>query len=240
VVWQGDDSALAAVLARGCWSSQLRFGAGAAEWRLEEPGPDSFALRLGDDPPRALRLVLPGRHNALNATAALAASAVAGVAPDAGLAALRDFSGVRRRLDLRGIAAGVAVYDDFAHHPTAIAATIAALRSRLDGGRLLAVLESRSNTMRAGVHRDTLATSLAAADASYLHAPPSLGWDLAAATVTLGERRTLLPSVLALVDALVRDARPGDHVLVMSNGGFERIHERLLAALATRAGGAAQ
>jgi UDP-N-acetylmuramate: L-alanyl-gamma-D-glutamyl-meso-diaminopimelate ligase len=234
VVWHGDDPALAAVIARGCWSHQLRFGASAAEWRLETLGADGFALRVGGGPPRSLRLVLPGRHNALNAIGALAAASLAGVNDAEGLEALADFAGVKRRLELRGTADGVAVYDDFAHHPTAIAATIDALRSRLPGGRLLAVLEARSNTMRAGVHRDVLAASLAGADAVYLHSPPNLGWDLAGATATLGPRRVLLPSVGALVDALAREARPGDHVLVMSNGGFEQIHTRLLAALAAR------
>jgi UDP-N-acetylmuramate: L-alanyl-gamma-D-glutamyl-meso-diaminopimelate ligase len=236
VVWNGDDANLAAVIARGCWSRQLRFGEDAADWRLTRPAADAFGLFTGAGSARALQVALPGAHNALNAVGALAACAVAGADVDAGLAALANFGGVRRRLELRGVVDGVAVYDDFAHHPTAVAATIAALHGRTRGGRLLAVLEPRSNTMRAGVHREELAHSLAAADLVYLYEPPGLGWDLRSATAPLGERRHLLPSVAALVDAITADARPGDHVLIMSNGGFEQIHGRLLTALCARQG----
>jgi UDP-N-acetylmuramate: L-alanyl-gamma-D-glutamyl-meso-diaminopimelate ligase len=139
-------------------------------------------------------------------------------------------------MELRGVVDGIAVYDDFAHHPTAVAATIAALRGRAGSGRLIAVLEPRSNTMRAGVQREELADSLAGADLVYLYDPPNLAWDLRGATAALGERRQLLPSVASLVDALSAAARPGDHVLIMSNGGFEQIHARLLATLAARHG----
>jgi UDP-N-acetylmuramate: L-alanyl-gamma-D-glutamyl-meso-diaminopimelate ligase len=236
VVWNGDDANLAAVLARGCWSQQLRFGVGAADWRLASRDDTGFELVTGAGPARALRSTLPGRHNALNAVGALAACAVAGADVDAGLDALARFGGVRRRMELRGVVDGIAVYDDFAHHPTAVAATIAALRGRAGSGRLIAVLEPRSNTMRAGVQREELADSLAGADLVYLYDPPNLAWDLRGATAALGERRQLLPSVASLVDALSAAARPGDHVLIMSNGGFEQIHARLLATLAARHG----
>ena len=236
VVWNGDDPNLAAVIARGCWSKQLRFGEDAADWRLTRPAAEAFGVLPGAGPARALQVSLPGAHNALNAVGALAACAVAGADVDAGLDALASFGGVRRRLELRGVVDGIAVYDDFAHHPTAVAATIAALHGRTGGGRLLAVLEPRSNTMRAGVHREELAHSLAAADLVYLYEPPGLAWDLRSATASLGARRQLLPSVAALVDALTAVARPGDHVLIMSNGGFEQIHGRLLAALGARQG----
>ena len=234
VVWNGDDANLAAVIDRGCWSRQLRFGMGAVEWRLSRGDSQTFEFSAAGAAPRTLRVALPGEHNARNATGALAACAVAGADIDSGLEALSGFGGVRRRLELRGVVHGIAVYDDFAHHPTAIAATIAALRGSTGHGRLLAVLEPRSNTMRAGVHREELAHSLAGADLAYLYEPPNLAWDLRGATASLGERRRLLPSVAELVDALAAAAQPGDHVLVMSNGGFEQIHGRLLAALEAR------
>ena len=236
VVWNGDDANLAAVIARGCWSHQLRFGTGAVEWRLGGLATGDFELVAGDAPAQALRVALPGAHNALNAVGALAACTVAGADPGAGIEALAGFGGVRRRLELRGLVGGIAVYDDFAHHPTAVAATIAALRGRAGSCRLIAVLEPRSNTMRSGVHREELAHSLAGADLVYLYEPPNLAWDLRGATAGLGARRQLLPSVAGLVDALSAAAQPGDHILIMSNGGFEQIHARLLAALDARHG----
>jgi UDP-N-acetylmuramate: L-alanyl-gamma-D-glutamyl-meso-diaminopimelate ligase len=149
--------------------------------------------------------------------------------------ALARFRNARRRLELRGTVAGVSVYDDFAHHPTAIAATIEALRGRVGGARILAVLEPRSATMKLGVHRDTLGASLAGADATFLYAPPDLGWDVGAAVHTLGDRAEVLTGIESLATAVLAAARAGDHVLVMSNGGFGGLHGRLLAGLGERA-----
>lgn len=240
VLWNADDTNLPRVLARGCWSARLSFGATQGDWQLAVAADGSFRVTDPDGVTRPLVLGLAGRHNALNATAALAAARLAGVPMDAALAALADFKGVKRRLELRGSVAGIAVYDDFAHHPTAIAATLSALRERGCAGRLVAVLEPRSNTMRAGVHRDTLATALGVADLAFLYAPPNLGWSLHEATATLGSRRRIAASVGELVDALVTLLAPGDAVLVMSNGGFEQIHTRLLGALTARHQQAAQ
>ena len=234
VLWQADDAKLAAVVERGCWSRQLRFGEEAGDWRLVERSDGSFAVRPPDGEARTLRLSLAGRHNALNAVAALAATAIAGVPLTTGLDALARFGGVKRRLELRGSVAGIAVYDDFAHHPTAVAATIAALKRGLRGGRVIAVLEPRSNTMRAGVHRAALGASLAAADVVWLYEPPKLGWRVGEAIAELGGRAHVATSVAAMVEALAASLVPGDHVLVMSNGGFEQVHARLLAALAAR------
>ncbi len=233
-LWQADDANLAQVVSRGCWSRQLRFGVRDGDWRLAETAAGDFEVVTPDGQSHALRLSLAGRHNALNAVAALAAATCVGVPLATGLDALARFGGVKRRLELRGAVAGIAVYDDFAHHPTAVAATIAALKRRLDGGRVIAVLEPRSNTMRAGVHREVLGASLAGADMAWLYEPPNLGWRLADATAALGERCHIAASVAELVEALVAMLVPGDHVLVMSNGGFEQIHTRLLAALAAR------
>jgi UDP-N-acetylmuramate: L-alanyl-gamma-D-glutamyl-meso-diaminopimelate ligase len=137
-------------------------------------------------------------------------------------------------MELTGEAAGIRIYDDFAHHPTAITTTIEGLRRSIGRARLVAVLEARSNTMRMGVHKDTLAPALAGADAGYLFAPPDLGWDAGAVAGALGPRAATEPSVDALLARLERDLTAGDHVLVMSNGGFGGLHQRLLAALGKR------
>jgi UDP-N-acetylmuramate: L-alanyl-gamma-D-glutamyl-meso-diaminopimelate ligase len=180
-----------------------------------------------------VRWPLIGMHNVDNALAAIGAARHAGVPPERACMALASFAGVRRRMELRGEAGGVRVYDDFAHHPTAIATTLAGLRRRVGRERIVAVLEPRSNTMRAGVHRDTLAESLAAADSVWLYAPADLGWDVAAALRPLGARAHLAHDPDALLAGLARDLHAGDHALLMSNGGFAGLHERLLHTLAS-------
>lgn len=176
-----------------------------------------------------------GRHNVANALAAVAAAADVGVVPEAAMVALGRFQGVRRRMELRGEVGGVRLYDDFAHHPTAIATTVDGLRRSVGDARVIAVLEPRSNTMRAGVHAETLAASLGDADQVFLFAPPDLGWDADAAMAPLGDRCAVLGGIEQLVNAIVLAVRPGDHLLVMSNGGFQGIHQRLLDALGERA-----
>ncbi len=183
---------------------------------------------------------LLGRHNMANALAAIAAAAHAGVAPAAAVAALAQFRNVRRRLEVCGTVDGVTVYDDFAHHPTAIATTLEGLRGRVGQARIVALLEPRSNTMRMGVHKDTLGPALNGADAVLMYQPPNLGWDLAPVLEALGGKGGAEHSIDALVQRAVESARPGDHLLVMSNGAFGGIHERLLAALRARAAGHAQ
>jgi UDP-N-acetylmuramate: L-alanyl-gamma-D-glutamyl-meso-diaminopimelate ligase len=178
---------------------------------------------------------LLGRHNMLNALAALAAAAAVGVAPATALAALKGFRNVKRRLEVRGRAADITVYDDFAHHPTAIAATLAALRARVGNARIVAVLEPRSNTMRLGVHRDTLGPALALADRVHLLKPPDLTWNIERITRGLDGRGQIHPSVETILDTLETELKAGDHVLVMSNGGFGGIHARLLERLQRRA-----
>jgi UDP-N-acetylmuramate: L-alanyl-gamma-D-glutamyl-meso-diaminopimelate ligase len=175
-----------------------------------------------------------GGHNVDNALAAIAAARHAGVPVAQAIEALAAFKGVRRRMELSGEAAGVRVYDDFAHHPTAIATTLDGLRRRIGKARLIAVLEPRSNTMKLGVHRDTLAPSLEGADEAFVYAPPDLGWDATSITRPLGARAHLVDSIEALVNRLAATARSGDHVLVMSNGGFGGLHRRLLDALRAR------
>ena len=174
---------------------------------------------------------LMGSHNRLNALAAIAAARSAGVAPAEAITALSSFSGIRRRMEVRGKVAGVTVYDDFAHHPTAIRTTLEGLRATVGRARVLAVLEPRSNTMKRGVMKDHLPASVELADRVYVYSL-GLGWDAAAVFAGLGAKARCLDDLDALVRAIVTDARPGDHVLVMSNGGFGGLHGKLLTALA--------
>jgi UDP-N-acetylmuramate: L-alanyl-gamma-D-glutamyl-meso-diaminopimelate ligase len=182
-----------------------------------------------------VRWQLLGEHNVMNALAAIAAADHAGVAPERAALALTQFRGVKRRMEIRGTVGGVTVYDDFAHHPTAIETTLSGLRARLPDARIIAVLEPRSNTMKLGVHRDELAPALAGADRAWFLDVPGLDWDLPAALAPLGARARFEGSVDALVAGIAAEAQPGDQVLVMSNGGFGGLHEKLLAALRGRA-----
>jgi UDP-N-acetylmuramate: L-alanyl-gamma-D-glutamyl-meso-diaminopimelate ligase len=172
-----------------------------------------------------------GNHNMHNALSAIAAARHAGVPVARSIEALCDFSGVKRRLELRGEVNGIAVYDDFAHHPTAIATTLRGLRDNRRDARLLAVLEPRSNTMRMGVHRGELAASLAEADAVWLYQPAELDWDLREVAATLIRPASVSADLDELVAGVVACARPGDRVVVMSNGGFGGIHAKLLDKL---------
>jgi UDP-N-acetylmuramate: L-alanyl-gamma-D-glutamyl-meso-diaminopimelate ligase len=169
-----------------------------------------------------------------NALAAIAAARHAGVTIEHAIEALHSFAGVARRMQLRGEVKGVRVYDDFAHHPTAIATTVDGLRRRVGSARIVAVLEPRSNTMRMGVHRDQLAPSLAGADEVWLYAPPDLGWDPEAVIAALGGRGHARSDVSALARDLAQTLRPGDQALIMSNGGFGGLHGKLLAELERR------
>jgi UDP-N-acetylmuramate: L-alanyl-gamma-D-glutamyl-meso-diaminopimelate ligase len=169
-----------------------------------------------------------------NALAAIAAAHHAGVPVSTALAALRAFKGIARRMQLRGEVNGVRVYDDFAHHPTAIATTVDGLRRRVGPGRIVAVLEMRSNTMRMGVHNDHIAPALAAANEVFVFTPPDLGWDTAPLIRDLGSRGHAIPTVDAMATGVARQVAAGDSVLVMSNGGFGGLHEKLLAALRER------
>jgi UDP-N-acetylmuramate: L-alanyl-gamma-D-glutamyl-meso-diaminopimelate ligase len=238
------DEALARVLERGCWSELQRFGA-----RKEEPGtlrargePDAFDVLRGSLRIARVEWSLLGEHNQLNALAAIGAAEHVGVAPEASAAALARFENVRRRLELRGEVAGVKVYDDFAHHPTAMHTTIAGLRRKIDQeanrpgavqSRILAVFEPRSNTMKLGAMKAQLPWALEEADLSFC-LQGDYGWDAAAALAPLGALACVADSVDKLVEQIVKSTRPGDHLLVMSNGGFGGIHAKLLDALTAR------
>jgi UDP-N-acetylmuramate: L-alanyl-gamma-D-glutamyl-meso-diaminopimelate ligase len=224
LVVNGEDARLAEVLAMGCWTPVERFAIdGEAEWRARLLRADGSAFELQH---RGVRVGTVewdqlGRHSVMNALAAIAAAAAVGVDPALALAALPAFRNARRRLEQVGTPRGIAVYDDFAHHPTAIATTLAGLRARVGGARILVGLEPRSNSMRLGAHAAELAPSLRDADAVVFLQRPNLPWDAARVTGALAGRGETAPDVATLVARLAALARPGDHVVFMSNGGFE-------------------
>jgi UDP-N-acetylmuramate: L-alanyl-gamma-D-glutamyl-meso-diaminopimelate ligase len=225
IVANGREDSLDRVLERGCWTPVERFGT-AKGWTI---GADIVAYK--EEFQGQLNWSLLGEHNRLNALAAIAAARHAGVPAAAGIEALARFANVKRRMEVRGVVNGVTVYDDFAHHPTAIATTVAGLRRKVGAARILAVLEPRSNTMKLGVMKDALPGSLTEADQVYCYGA-NLGWDAAAALSPLGGKAAAYDDLAALVEAVAAAAQPGDHVLVMSNGGFGGVHDKLLAALA--------
>ena len=237
ILWNATDANLRATLAMGAWTPLEGFArAAGAEvaWSLDLPeGADysSFVVMEGGKPLGTVKWELLGAHNAENALAAIGAARHAGVPVAQSIAALGEFRGVKRRMELRGEVRGISVYDDFAHHPTAIAYTIDGLRRKVGGKRIVAVLEPRSATMKMGVHRETLGPSLAGADAVWMFAPPDLGWDAGAVVKTLGAKGRVASSLEELLRGLVGDARQGDQVLIMSNGGFGGLHGKLLESL---------
>ena len=226
LVANGVDQALARVLERGCWTPIEHFGT-SSSWLAQALGAEDFSVSYAGQEQGRVRWSLFGEHNRLNALAAIAAARHAGVDPGAACAALERFESVKRRMELRGTVAGVAVYDDFAHHPSAIATTVAGLRSKVGKARILAVLEPRSNTMKLGVMKDALPGSLAEADLVYCYSA-NLGWNPAGALAPLGAKAACYDDLDALVEAVAGAARSGDQVLVMSNGGFGGIHQKLL------------
>lgn len=232
IVHHASDVHLTKVLAMGCWSKREAFArAGRSGWRAVGESHSRFSVFFDDERLGEVDWTLLGGHNVDNALAAIAAARHAGVPPAVAVAALKEFRGIKRRMELRGQAGGIAVYDDFAHHPTAIATTIEGLRGKVGAARIVAILEPRSNTMRLGVHRDTLAASLAMADEVWVYAAADLGWDAAAALAPLGDKLHLVHELDSMPRQLAASLRPGDHALIMSNGGFGGLHERLLGEL---------
>ncbi|HKQ29095.1 MAG TPA: UDP-N-acetylmuramate:L-alanyl-gamma-D-glutamyl-meso-diaminopimelate ligase [Burkholderiales bacterium] len=233
IITNGADAALKRVLTQGVWSPVEAFGV-ASGWQAGAPDAQGgFEIAWQGKSIGRVRWDLLGEHNRMNALAVVAAARHAGVEPASAIESLGAFSGVRRRMQVRGQARGVTVYDDFAHHPTAIRTTVEGLRQRVGAKpRILAVLEPRSNTMKRGVMKDELPSSLAAADRVYVFSA-GLGWDANSVFRPLGTRARCEEKLDALVAAIAAEAKPGDHVLVMSNGAFGGIHEKLLSALGT-------
>ena len=231
IIAKHGETALERVLARGCWSELERFGS-AGDWTISRVAPWRVGLR--GTPVGELELDFGGEHNRYNALAAIAAANHVGVSPSNSLAALARFQGVKRRLEVRGKVDGVTVIDDFAHHPTAIAATLQAVRSQAPDARLIAVLEPRSNTMKLGAVAARLPESLANADRVFCYAGPGVSWNVESALAPLGALASVHRDFDQLLGAVLESAEPGSQLIIMSNGGFNGIHQKLLARLEER------
>jgi UDP-N-acetylmuramate: L-alanyl-gamma-D-glutamyl-meso-diaminopimelate ligase len=236
VLHRAGDAALDAVLAEGCWTPCQRFGCeAAADWRALPESPDGSAFSLvhaGQS--QSVRWSLLGQHNLENALAASGLAHHVGLPLNIIAEGLASFRGVKRRLELLGEPAGVRVYDDFAHHPTAIASTLAGVREAVGDARILVLLEPRSNTMRLGSHREALPASTRLADQVFWYQPAGLDWDLEGVVAASPVPAALYDDIDTIVETVARGSRPGDHVVIMSNGGFGGIHTRLLAELQRR------
>jgi UDP-N-acetylmuramate: L-alanyl-gamma-D-glutamyl-meso-diaminopimelate ligase len=237
LIVNGEQESLKRVIARGCWSSHEGFGADASlDWTLQSHADGSFDVLHQGVVQGTVVWELSGEHNRQNALAAIAAARHVGVTPVQAIASLARFINVKRRMELRGVANQIAVYDDFAHHPTAIATTVGGLRQKVGAARILAVLEPRSNTMKLGTMKDALPGSLVDADLVFGYGAKGdgkagLGWNLDEALAPLGDKARAFDDIDTLVAAIVASAQPGDQILVMSNGGFGGIHQKLLDKL---------
>ena len=230
IVAHGADAALDRVLVRGAWTPVERFG-GAGAWQAGAADANgAFEVTHEGAPRGRVTWDLLGGHNRLNALAAIAAARHAGVPVAAAIAALNQFKNVKRRMEIRGNVRNITVYDDFAHHPTAIATTLAGLRRKVGAARILAVIEPRSNTMKLGVMKAALPGSLMDADHVYCYSG-GIDWDAQAALAPLADKVVVQSDLDQLIAAIAADARAGDHILIMSNGGFGGIHDKLLQRL---------
>ncbi len=238
VVFNGLEESLTRVLHQGCWSTQTSFGAAVSDWTAHGVAHDFSVLLRGKEVSR-VQWALSGLHNQLNALAAIAAAEHVGVTPSQAAAALCEFQNAKRRMEVLGTIKGITVYDDFAHHPTAIRTTLDGLRARLDadaatkGQRILAVFEPRSNTMKLGTMKSQLPWSLESAQLSFCHTA-GLDWDAAQALQPMGDRAQTAGDVNMLVAQVVQAAKSGDHIVCMSNGGFGGVHAKLLISLKGR------
>ena len=230
IVCNGREESLQTVLAQGCWTPVENFGS-AEGWQAGEPDENgAFDVLHHGQTVGHIAWPLLGEHNRLNALAVIAAARHAGVSIQVACEALSQFQNVKRRMEVKGCVRGVTVYDDFAHHPTAIATTIAGLRQKVGGARIIAVLEPRSNTMKLGSMKAALPASLAEADQVFCYGG-GVEWDVAAALAPLGGKLHTANDFDAFVQSILSNARSGDHILVMSNGGFGGIHQKLLDGL---------
>ncbi len=234
IVVQAADPALARVLEQGCWTPTVSFGAGGeAHWqaRLEAPDGSRFSVRLAGEDVAEVHWSQTGMHSVLNGLAAMAAARHVGVVPSLAAEALKAFTGVKRRMERVGSAAGVTLYDDFAHHPTAIETTLAGLRAKVGTQKVTAVIEPRSNTMRMGVHRERLAAVTSVADRVIWYQPPELDWDLEEVIAHSPVPAQIIRSIDEVIHTVVSQRSAPEHVVIMSNGGVGGIHGRLLVAL---------
>jgi len=236
IILTAGEPALDRVIERGCWSPVTRVG-DSSGWHIQTQGAQAV-VHIGPAPVGELSWRMTGQHNLKNALVAMAAAQQVGITPAQALAALNQFSGVKRRMEVRGIINGITVYDDFAHHPTAIATTLQGLRQQIGQARIIAVLEPRSNTMKLGAMAAKLPQALQAADQTFCFAggqgKQSLGWNPNEVMQALGDTLSVEQDIDALVTQVAAAARAGDHVVIMSNGGFGGFHDKLLARLEAR------
>jgi UDP-N-acetylmuramate: L-alanyl-gamma-D-glutamyl-meso-diaminopimelate ligase len=238
VVVNAREESLQRVIKRGCWSDVEWFGSADSNgWKITTHDDGSFDVFFNGDKQGTVNWSLTGEHNRMNALAAIAAARHVGVVPSQAIESLGQFVNVKRRMELRGTVNNIAVIDDFAHHPTAIATTVAGLRKKVGSARILAVLEPRSNTMKLGTMKEALPGSLTDADLIFgygaANGKDALGWDLGEALAPLGDKAGAYDDLGKLVQSIAAAAKPGDHILVMSNGGFGGVHQKILDALAT-------
>lgn len=233
VIKPADVPAIDETLKKGCWTPQQSFAGQNADWQLVDGAADGSRFTVQHQTQQAeVSWALLGQHNVQNALAAMAAAHHVGVSVQHAAEALSQFRGVKRRLELRGEVNGVRVYDDFAHHPTAIKTTLNGLRANLSAGRLIAVFEPRSNTMKMGVHQQTLGQAFADADAVFMFQDGQISWSLSDMQSTLADKLRISTVIDALVQQVTDEVQAGDTIVVMSNGGFGGIHNKLLQALA--------
>jgi UDP-N-acetylmuramate: L-alanyl-gamma-D-glutamyl-meso-diaminopimelate ligase len=237
LIVNGADPNLDDVIDIGCWSPIEKFSVAGEYWSIGSCSEDGrqFEVVVDGKPAASVSWAMHGAHNRLNALAAIAAARHAGVPVEQACKALGEFEGIKRRLEVLGQVGGITVYDDFAHHPTAIIETLSAVKEVSADGRILAVLEPRSNTMRMGVHKKRLLDSLQQADNIYLFQPDNIEWNLADLARHSAAAAGVYDDVDGIINDVTRQAQPGDHVVIMSNGGFESIHTRLLQALEKQA-----
>lgn len=242
IIANGDEKNLNDVLQQGCWSEQAEFAGGLnspteagdkKQWRISNVSADGrrFDVLFKEEKMGTVNGHLLGPHNRMNALAAIIAAQHVGVPVEQAIDALKEFKGVKRRMEVIGEVSHKTVYDDFAHHPTAIKDTLQGLRDAVGESKIWAVLEPRSNTMRMGVHKKQLAASLAMADEVILFQPEDVDWDMQSVVDEAGESAKLMRSIDEIVKLLAEQSQPGDHILVMSNGGFGGVHQKILAAL---------
>lgn len=239
IVKNGDDENIDSVINQGCWSETAAFyhchdeNRVTEDWAIGDTSADGkhFDVLLGGKAVARVEWSLHGLYNRMNALAAIAAAQHAGVPVELSCEALKEFKGIKRRLEVRGVVNGVTVYDDFAHHPTAIEETLSAMKEIKGAGKVFAVLEPRSNTMRMGVHKASLSDSLQAADEICLYQAEAMDWDISELTSQSKVPASVFSSTDEIINHLLSQASSGDFILIMSNGGFEAIHQRLLDAL---------
>jgi UDP-N-acetylmuramate: L-alanyl-gamma-D-glutamyl-meso-diaminopimelate ligase len=230
VVVNAEEASLQRVIDQGCWTPIETFGSSDKWHATNESGDGQFDVMLGAERQGRLAWDIIGSHNRMNALASIAAARHVGVPVAESIAALNTFKNVKRRIELRGVVNQISVYDDFAHHPTAISTTVSGLRAKVGAARIIAVLEPRSNTMKLGTMKDALPDSLSEADAVYCYGG-NVDWDIAEALQPIAQKSQVFMDLDTLITAIATVAKPGDHILIMSNGGFGGIHQKLLNQL---------